>query len=143
MLTLRAEQMAIFEAQARDRFRARARAHVARCWPREAAQLGPERLSRYVDAAIAEAEARALDAERDVLLHIDLCLLLDRHPDCARDTPWVRALWARSDLPAATRLRLIWRRLGEQTRAAVAAQAAGNAPAAQAAGNGRAAGGPA
>lgn len=125
MLMLRPEQWAVFEQQARERFRARALAHVRRCWSRQAEQLGPERLPAYVDAAIAGAEGRGLEAERDVLLYIDLCLLFDTYPDCSCETPMVTGLWERSDLPAPTRLRIVWRKVKDRARAA--AQRAGEA----------------
>lgn len=124
MLRFRPEQMAVFAALAREQFRARAIEHVRRCWSGQAAQLGPERLPLYVDAAIAEAEARGLTAERDVLLHIDTRILLGSHPEYSLHTPWVAALWSRSDLSPPTRLRLLWRRLATDVRAHAALGAA-------------------
>jgi hypothetical protein len=90
MLAIRAEQFAVLEQSARDRFERRLAADLHASFPEECAGRDEPGLLSMVREAIARAGQYGLESERDLGLFTDLWLVLG--PDFDLDLPWAAQL---------------------------------------------------
>ncbi len=81
MLTLTAEQVDVFRAQALERFYTRAEAHLRACFPDIVGEQPTADLRPQIAAAVARAREAGVRQEKDVLLVVDASFLLERHPE--------------------------------------------------------------
>jgi hypothetical protein len=86
MLTIRSEQLRVFELAAIERFVEGAIAHVRRYFPDRVAGLDDAELRHIVNRTAENAAGHGLKSERDVLLYLNLAALhgweFETDPDC-------------------------------------------------------------
>lgn len=92
MLTIRDEQMSVFEADARRRAVARLAEHLRLACPDQAGGLRAAQLQREVEAGIAHAAAYGIEGEADLRVFLECRLELGADFDVREDTAWAGAI---------------------------------------------------
>jgi len=92
MLSLRAEQVWLIEADAEARFRAKLREHLAAHFPGACAALDAEQLDAVLDHGLARARAHGFERERELAKYLGLVFAFGR--DFDREQAWAARLLA-------------------------------------------------
>ncbi len=111
MLTIRKEQMAVFEAHLERRFRASLHQHVRKDLEAEAKPLSDVELDRLVTLAIERGRTYGVTSERDVGLFLDLMLLKGRDFDRDPKLLWARKILNDKSQDGPTKMKAIYGRL--------------------------------
>jgi hypothetical protein len=111
MLTIRKEQMAVFEAQFDRRFRASLLQHVRTDLPAESKPLSDPDLDSMITQAIERCRPYGVTSERDVALFLDLMLLKGRDFDREPKHRWMAKILQDKDLEGAAKMKAIYQRL--------------------------------
>jgi hypothetical protein len=108
VLTIRNEQMTVFETERRRRFEARALRYLQEM---AAPDEDDEALRLIVTTAWEKAERYSLHNEHDVLRLVGLCHIFGADFDADPARPWIAEVLGRPRLTAESRIRLVWARL--------------------------------
>ena len=92
MLTIRDEQMTVFEADARRRALLRLGEHLRRVCREQTAKLRAEQLQREVEAGVEHAARYGIDGEADLRVFLECRLELGADFDTREDTAWAGAV---------------------------------------------------
>jgi hypothetical protein len=111
MLTIRRQQMAVFEAHFERRFRADLLRHVRTDLAEESKHLSDGDVDRMITEAIERGRTYAVTSERDVALFLDLMLLKGRNFDHHPKLQWIARILKDKDLEGAAKMKAIYRRL--------------------------------
>jgi hypothetical protein len=88
MLTIRKEQMAVFEAAEMNKFVEHMLVHLNKVFPNQCQALGEAKMRETIQHGIKRAAAYGITAERDVCKYIDLMIVFGRDFDVAPECAW-------------------------------------------------------
>ncbi len=105
MLTIRREQITIFEIESWRRLSQQAARHLRTYFPQECAALGESNLAANIDAGILRARAHGLELTYDFLRYLNLSIVFgwDFDQSCA----WASEILAKPELGGHTRMDLL------------------------------------
>ncbi len=116
-LTIRAEQMRIFERAAADVFRAWALAHLKRFFPATCARIGNDTVVSIINEGIERAGRHGVHSGRGVAQFLDMMFLFGRRFDEDAGLPWAAEILNRDSLKQGARMDALFaaggRRMGE------------------------------
>jgi hypothetical protein len=107
MLVIRKAQMDTLDAYSRQTFRRRIFQHVSAAFPNRAAELGPERVQRLIDEAVAKGIDYGISSEEDLQAFIDLTAEFGAHFEERADLQWVKQILEQDSLSGHGKLELI------------------------------------
>ena len=90
MLTIRAEQLAVFEKSSSPEFALRMEEHVREAFPKHSGFLGDAGVREIVRYGVEQGRASGFSTQSPVRLFIDLTLLLGREFHSDPQLPWAR-----------------------------------------------------
>jgi hypothetical protein len=90
MLTLRKEQMKVFQPIAVKSFEDRVVAHLQKVFPEKSAQLGEDKLRDAIKYETQRAAVYSITSERDACKYIDLSILYGPDFDKDSNLPWAQ-----------------------------------------------------
>jgi hypothetical protein len=111
MLTIRKEQMAVFEAHFDRQFRAGLLRHVRTDLPTESKAMSDGDVDGMITQAIERGRPYGVTSERDVALFLDLMLLKGRDFDRDPKLRWMGNILKDKDLEGAAKMNAIYHRL--------------------------------
>lgn len=123
MLTIRREQLRIFEEQSRENFYDDTAAYLTREYPGPCAEMGPVPLREFIRRSYASARRQNIGSRGAVMIFIELELVFGEVFQLSPDRPWAENILAHPTLPdyskmEAVRERLISRSAGRVVRRA-------------------------
>jgi hypothetical protein len=92
MLTIRSEQLQVFERLLREPFEAQVAEHLREHFPNKCAALKPGGLERFVAYAFDRAIAHGMKTLQEVSKYADLAMKFGKDFDQDPDLPWVREI---------------------------------------------------
>ena len=92
MLTIRKEQLAIFDPVGRKAFEDRVITHLKKVFPEQSAALGELKLRETIQYGTQRAAAYRVASERDVCKYIDLMIFYGRDFDKDAKHPWAQSI---------------------------------------------------
>lgn len=110
MLTIRKEQMGVFETLFLERFRKTLRLHLREEFAEETTKMTDGELDKLIQLASDRARTYNVTTECDVTLFADLMFLKSRDFDRDPALPWVRTMLLDRELDGATKMQAIYRR---------------------------------
>lgn len=111
MLTIRKEQMGVFETLFQERFRENLRLHLRGELAEETKGITDAELGRLIQVGIERARGYEITTERDITLFVDLMFLKGRDFDRDPTLPWVRTTLINKQLDGEAKMQAIFRRL--------------------------------
>lgn len=102
MLTIRKEQMAVFEKVAEDDFENRMLSHIKEFFPEHYERLAESSLREFIHDGVDRAAAYGIEWQPDVCLYIDLMLVFGRDFDRDPALPWASTILNDPEIPGPT-----------------------------------------
>ena len=94
MLTIRAEQFAVFSQVAVESFEEWMVRHLNHCFPRRSAIAGDAAIRRMIRSGVKRAATHGMTARRNVCKYIDLMMVFGNGFDTDEGLPWARSILA-------------------------------------------------
>jgi hypothetical protein len=92
MLTIRKEQLKVFELSAMRTYKRGLILHIHEHFPEHAGYLGDEGLMRIIEHSCTKAKEYNFETERDLCLYTDLCIMLGIGFDTDPQLPWASSI---------------------------------------------------
>ncbi|WP_437529520.1 hypothetical protein WME79_47915 [Sorangium sp. So ce726] len=120
MLTIRAEQVAVFQRDLAERFKDRILAHIRDAWPEDYEALGEPGARRLIDEGITRAARYGITLDYDVVRYINTMICLSPCFDEDPNRPWARAILGDASLGSREKTDLLCLRAEMEPEAACA-----------------------
>lgn len=118
MLTIRDEQIATFEVQAKQRFETKLVRHIANCYPEEYAQIavqgGEKQVRQLIRDSVSRAGGYGINTERALAGFIDLVVCFGLGFESLQEMEWAKEILADDSLGGPTKIEMVFALLPEE-----------------------------
>jgi hypothetical protein len=115
MLTIRPEQMAVFDRRAEELFKGRLFLQLARDYPKHFEAMGDQAFRDLIQHAIEGGLTHGIEGQGEVAALAELMLRFGKAFELSPERDWAQKVLAKSAMPGSARLSMIWNRMEQST----------------------------
>ena len=119
MLTIRKEQIAVFDENLRNRFQDRMVSHITAKYPKQCNEWGERRTREFVIAGIEKAVAHGIATEGAIKVMIELMVEVGSGLEYSPDRNWANNILTHPAIPGYVKVDLIQERIRSRTQGRV------------------------